>query len=42
VSAAEVADAVAYLASPASGSTTGIALAVDGGMSELRLRPATS
>ena len=39
VSAAEVADAVAYLASPASGSTTGIALAVDGGMSELR-RPA--
>jgi len=42
VSAAEVADAVAYLASPASGSTTGIALAVDGGMSELRLRPATT
>ena len=41
VSAAEVADAVAYLASPASGSTTGIALAVDGGMSELRLRPVT-
>ncbi len=42
VSAAEVADAVAYLASPASGSTTGIALAVDGGMSELRLRPAST
>ena len=42
VSAAEVADAVAYLASPASGSTTGIALAVDGGMSELRLRPAAT
>lgn len=40
VSADEVADAVAYLASPASGSTTGIALAVDGGMQELRLRPA--
>jgi NAD(P)-dependent dehydrogenase (short-subunit alcohol dehydrogenase family) len=41
VSAAEVADAVAYLASPASGSTTGVALAVDGGMQELRLRPPT-
>ena len=39
VSADEVADAVAYLASPGSGSTTGIALAVDGGMQELRLRP---
>ena len=39
VSADEVADAVAYLASPRSGSTTGIALAVDGGMQELRLRP---
>lgn len=42
VAAEEVADAVAYLASPASGSTTGIALAVDGGMQELRLRPAAS
>ncbi|GAB3162334.1 SDR family oxidoreductase [Myceligenerans halotolerans] len=41
VSAAEVADAVALLASPASGSTTGIALAVDGGMQELRVRPPT-
>jgi len=40
VSAGEVADAVAYLAGPAAGSTTGIALAVDGGMQELRLRPA--
>lgn len=40
VSAAEVADAVAYLAGPAAGSTTGVALAVDGGMQELRLRPA--
>jgi NAD(P)-dependent dehydrogenase (short-subunit alcohol dehydrogenase family) len=40
VSADEVADAVAYLASPAAGSTTGIALAVDGGMQSLRLRPA--
>ena len=40
VSPAEVADAIAYLASPASGSTTGVALAVDGGMQNLRLRPA--
>jgi 2-keto-3-deoxy-L-fuconate dehydrogenase len=39
VSAEEVAGAVAYLASPRSGSTTGIALAVDGGMQTLRLRP---
>jgi NAD(P)-dependent dehydrogenase (short-subunit alcohol dehydrogenase family) len=39
VSAEEVADAVAYLASPRSTSTTGIVLAVDGGMQELRLRP---
>lgn len=39
VSAEEVADAVAYLASPRSGSTTGTALAVDGGMQDLRLRP---
>jgi 2-keto-3-deoxy-L-fuconate dehydrogenase len=39
VSASEVAAAVAFLASPASGSTTGTALAVDGGMSGLRLRP---
>ena len=42
VSADEVADAVAYLASPAAASTTGIALAVDGGMQELRLRPAST
>ena len=41
VSADEVASAVAYLASPLSGSTTGVALAVDGGMQELRLRPQT-
>jgi NAD(P)-dependent dehydrogenase (short-subunit alcohol dehydrogenase family) len=40
VSAAEVAGAVAYLASPLSGATTGTALAVDGGMQGLRLRPA--
>lgn len=39
VSAEEVADAVAYLASPRAGSTTGVAVAVDGGMQALRLRP---
>ena len=39
VSAAEVAGAVSYLASPRSGSTTGTWIAVDGGMSGLRLRP---
>ena len=39
VAAHEVADAVAYLASPRSGSTTGTAIAVDGGMQDLRLRP---
>ena len=39
VAADEVADAVAYLASPRSGSTTGTAIAVDGGMQDLRLRP---
>ncbi|WP_435280857.1 SDR family NAD(P)-dependent oxidoreductase [Streptomyces koelreuteriae] len=39
VSAAEVAGAVAYLAGPLSGATTGTALAVDGGMQGLRLRP---
>lgn len=39
VSASEVADAVAYLAGPGAGSTTGVALAVDGGMAGLRLRP---
>jgi NAD(P)-dependent dehydrogenase (short-subunit alcohol dehydrogenase family) len=38
VSADEVADAVAYLASPRSRSTTGTSIAVDGGMQELRLR----
>ena len=40
VSADEVAAAVLYLASPRAGSTTGTNLAVDGGMSGLRLRPA--
>jgi NAD(P)-dependent dehydrogenase (short-subunit alcohol dehydrogenase family) len=39
VTAAEVAGAIAYLAGPLSGSTTGTALAVDGGMQGLRLRP---
>jgi NAD(P)-dependent dehydrogenase (short-subunit alcohol dehydrogenase family) len=42
VSADEVAAAVAYLAGPHAGSTTGTALAVDGGMQELRLRPAAT
>jgi NAD(P)-dependent dehydrogenase (short-subunit alcohol dehydrogenase family) len=41
VTADEVAGAVTYLASPLSGSTAGIALSVDGGMQELRLRPQT-
>ncbi|MEU0744184.1 SDR family oxidoreductase [Streptomyces sp. NPDC006134] len=39
VTAAEVAGAIAYLASPRSGATTGTALAVDGGMHGLRPRP---
>jgi NAD(P)-dependent dehydrogenase (short-subunit alcohol dehydrogenase family) len=37
----EVAGAILYLASPASGSTTGIALDVDGGVTHLRVRPRT-
>ncbi len=37
VSAEEVAQAIAYLGSPLSGSTTGTALTVDGGMTGLRL-----
>jgi 2-keto-3-deoxy-L-fuconate dehydrogenase len=40
VTAQEVAQAVLYLASPAAGSTTGIELAVDGGMGSLQPRPA--
>jgi 2-keto-3-deoxy-L-fuconate dehydrogenase len=39
VTAEEVAAGIAYLASPAAASVTGIALAVDGGMAGLRLRP---
>jgi 2-keto-3-deoxy-L-fuconate dehydrogenase len=39
VTADEVAAAIAYLAAPAAGATTGTALAVDGGMQGLRLRP---
>jgi len=38
VAADEVANAIAYLASPLSGSTTGTVLAVDGGMHGLRVR----
>jgi 2-keto-3-deoxy-L-fuconate dehydrogenase len=39
VSAEEVAHAVAFLAGPASGATTGTAIAVDGGMAGLRVPP---
>ena len=39
VTAKEIALAIVYLASPSSGSTTGIGMAVDGGMQDLRLRP---
>lgn len=41
VSAAEVAAAIAYLASPLAASTTGTVLPVDGGMAGLRVRPRT-
>ncbi|MEY7975151.1 SDR family NAD(P)-dependent oxidoreductase [Streptomyces pilosus] len=41
VTAAEVAAAIAYLAGPLSGATTGTALAVDGGMQGLRPRTGT-
>jgi 2-keto-3-deoxy-L-fuconate dehydrogenase len=39
VSADEVAAAIAYLASPSASAVTGTALAIDGGMSGLRVRP---
>jgi 2-keto-3-deoxy-L-fuconate dehydrogenase len=42
VTADEVAAAIAYLASPLAGATTGTALAVDGGMAGLRVRQRTS
>jgi 2-keto-3-deoxy-L-fuconate dehydrogenase len=42
VSAQEVAAAIAALASPLASATTGVALAVDGGMAGLRLRPPSS
>jgi NAD(P)-dependent dehydrogenase (short-subunit alcohol dehydrogenase family) len=42
VRATEVAAAIAYLAAPTSGSTTGTTLTVDGGMQALRLRPVES
>ncbi len=42
VTADEVAAAIAYLASPLAGATTGMALAVDGGMQGLRIRPRQS
>ena len=37
----EVAGAIMYLSSPMSGSTTGTALDVDGGVTHLRVRPKT-
>lgn len=40
VTAQEVGEAIAYLATPASSATTGTVLAVDGGMHGLRVRPA--
>jgi NAD(P)-dependent dehydrogenase (short-subunit alcohol dehydrogenase family) len=42
VQVAEVAAAVSYLAGPSAGSTSGAALAVDGGMQGLRVRPRSS
>jgi 2-keto-3-deoxy-L-fuconate dehydrogenase len=42
VTAAEVAHAIAYLASPRAAATTGTVLAVDGGMAGLRVRPAAA
>ncbi|WP_461188648.1 SDR family NAD(P)-dependent oxidoreductase [Arthrobacter sp. Z4-13] len=42
VSPNEIAAAILYLSSPLAGSTTGVDLAVDGGMQALRLRPRAS
>jgi 2-keto-3-deoxy-L-fuconate dehydrogenase len=42
VTAEEVAAAIVYLAGPDAGSVTGTALAIDGGMAGLRLRPAAA
>ncbi|GAA0670898.1 SDR family oxidoreductase [Kitasatospora atroaurantiaca] len=42
VTAQQVASAVAYLAGPSAGATTGTALAVDGGISGLLVRPSAS
>lgn len=39
VTTEEIAEAVAYLVGPKSGSTTGASIAIDGGMQGLRLRP---
>lgn len=39
VSPDEVAAAIAYLAGPSAGSTTGIMITIDGGLTSLRLRP---
>ena len=39
VTAEEVAAGIAYLASPLAASVTGTALAIDGGMAGLRIRP---
>lgn len=39
VTTEEIAEAVAYLAGPKSGSTTGASIALDGGMQDLRLPP---
>ena len=42
MSQAVVHGSIAYLAGPEAGSVTGTALAVDGGMAGLRLRPAAT
>ena len=42
VRAEEVAAAIAYLAGPLAGSTTGAVVTIDGGLTSLRLRPANA